>query len=85
MSFYDFVHTHNLKNKGTSNIKTQQILSSLGLSDVGMYLIDGPFSEDMGIVNLHPSKGTRWVCYINEKYFDSYGCAPPKKQSKFII
>ena len=36
-------------------------------------------------MNLHPSKGTNWVCYIIECYFDSYGCVPPKKLSKFII
>ena len=81
----DFVRKHNLKNKATSNIKTQQILSSLGLSDVGTYLGDGLFQSDIGTVNLYPSKGTHWVCYINEKYFDSYGCSPPKKLSKFII
>ena len=57
----------------------------MGLSDVGIYLRDGPFSTDFGIVNLHPSKGTHWVSYLNENYFDSYGCVPPKKLSKFII
>ena len=50
-----------------------------------MYLGDGPFSSDIGIVNLHPTKGSHWVVYINENYFDSYGCVPPKKLSKFII
>ena len=84
-SFNGFVLKNNLKNKATSNIKIQQILSYLGLSDVGIYLRDGPFSTDIGIVNLHPSKGTHWVCYINENYFDSYGCVCPKKLSKFII
>ena len=49
------------------------------------YLRDGLFSTDIGIVNLHPSKGTHWVCYINEKYFDSYGCFSPKNLSRFII
>ena len=85
LTFNDFVLKHNLKNKATSNIKIQQILSCLGLSDVGIYLRDGPFSTDAGIVNLHPSKGTHWVCYLNENYFDSYGCVCPKKLSKFII
>ena len=85
MTFNDFIKKHNLKNKATSNIKIQNILSSLSLNDVGIYLRDGPFSSDIGIVNLHPSKGTHWVCYINENYFDSYGCSPPKKLSKFII
>ena len=85
MTFNDFVLENNLNNKATSNIKIQQILSCLGLSDVGIYLRDGLFSTDVGIVNLHPLKGTHWVCYINENYFDSYGCVCPKKLSKFII
>ena len=85
MSFNDFVHKYNLKNKGTSNIKIQKVLTSIGLDNINIYLGDGPFSSDIGIVNLHPSKGTHWVCYINENYFDSYGCVCPKKLSKFII
>ena len=85
ITFNDFVQKYNLKNKATSNIKIQQVLSSLSLSDVGIYLRDGPFESDIGIVNLHPSKGTHWVSYINEIYFDIYSCPPPKKLSKFII
>ena len=57
----------------------------MSLNDVGMYLRDGPLKTDIGIVNLHPSKGTHWVCFTNENYFDSYGCVCPKKLSKFII
>ena len=83
--FNDFIKKHNIKSKATSNIKIQHILSSLSLNDVGIYLRDGPFESHIGIVNLHPSKGTHWVLYVNENYFDSYGCAPPKKLSKFII
>ena len=49
------------------------------------YLKDGPFSSDIGIVNLHSSKETHRVCYINKKKFDSYGGVPPKKQSNIII
>ena len=63
----------------------QQVLSSSGLNDVGIYLRDGPFLKDNGIVNLLPSKGTLWVFYINENYFDSCGCVCPNKLSKFII
>ena len=85
MSFNEFIKKHNLKNKATSNIKIQKVLTSIGLDNVNNYLRDGPFSSDIGIVNLHPSKGTHWVCYINEIYFDSYGCVCPKKLSKFII
>ena len=76
---------NNLNKKATSNLKIQHVLLSLSLNDVGIYLRDGPFNSDIGIVNLHPSKGTHWVCYINENYFDIYGCVCPKKLSKFII
>ena len=85
MTFNDFIKKHILRNKATSNIKIQHVLSSLSLDDVGIYLRNGPFSSDIGIVNLHPSKGTHWVCYVNEKYFDSYGCVCPRKLSKFFI
>ena len=85
MTFKDFIKKHNLRNKATSITKIQQVLSSLSLNDVGIYFRDGPFRTDIGIVNLHPSKGTHWVCHVNEKYFESYGVVCPKKMSKFII
>ena len=85
MTFNDFVHRHNLKNKATSIIKIQQVLSSLSLNDVDIHLRDGPLSKGIGIVNLHPSRCNLSVCYINEKYSDNYGCSPPQNQSKFII
>ena len=85
MTFIEFIKKHNLRNKATSKIKIQRVLSFLSLNDVGIYLRDGPFESDIGIVNLHPSKGTHWVCYINENYFDSYGIICPKKLSKFNI
>ena len=68
-----------------SNIKIQQVPNSIGVDNLRIYLGDGPFSSDIGIVNIHPSKGTHWVVYINENYFDSYDCAPPQKLSEFII
>ena len=58
MTFNDFVKKYNLKNEATSNIKIQQVLKSIGLDNVKFYLRDGPFSSDIGIVNLHPSIGT---------------------------
>ena len=85
MSFDDFIKKYKLKNKAKSNLKIQQVLDSIGLNNVGIYLRDGPFSSDIGIVNLHPSRGTHWVSYINENYLDSYGVVCPKKLSQFII
>jgi len=85
ITFNDFVQKFNLKNKATSNIKIHQVLNSIGLDNVGIYLRDGPFKTDIGIVNLHPNRGSHWILYIDENYFDSYGCVPPKKLSNFII
>ena len=84
LTFNEFIKKHNLRNKATSNIKIQKVLSSLSLNDVGIYLREGSFKSDIAIVNLHPSKSTHWVCYIYEHYFDSYGITPPRKLSKFI-
>ena len=83
MLFNDFVHKYNLKNKATSKIKNFRVLSSFGLDKVGKYLRDGPFKSDIGIVNLHPTKGTHWIANIDENYSDSYGCSP-QKLSKLI-
>ena len=85
IGFNDFIKKHNLRNKATSNMKTQQVLSSLSLKDVGFFLRNGPFSTDVRIVKLHSSKGTHWVLYTDENYFDSYGCTLPQKLPKFII
>ena len=85
MTFNDFIKKYKLKNEATSNIKIQQVLSSLSLNDVGIYLRDGPFKSDIGVVNLHPTKGSHWISYMNENYFDSYGVVCPKKLSKFNI
>ena len=85
MSLNDFVQKYKLKNKAKSNLKTYKVLSSIGLDNAGIYLRDGPFSSDVGIVNLHPSKGTHWVTYKKKNYFDSYGCSRPQKLSKFFI
>ena len=79
MSFNDSIHKHKLKNQATSILKIQQDLSSFGWSDIGIYLRDGNFSSNIGIVSLHQSKGTHWVVYINQNFFASYGSSPPQK------
>ena len=66
ITFNDSVHKYKLKNKATSNIKIQQVLDSSRLNNIGIFLRDGPFLSDIGIDNLHPAKGTHWVCYIKK-------------------
>ena len=39
---------------------------------------DDTFCTKSGAVNLRQSKGTHWVMFINEYYFDSYGYPPPR-------
>ena len=85
MTFNDFIKKNKLKIKATSNIKIQQVLNSIGLINVNIYIRGGPFSSDIGIVNLHPTRSSHWVSYIHEYYFDSYWITPPRKLSKFII
>ena len=59
MAFNDFVQKYNLKNKATGSLKLYEVLKKIGLnSEVGIYLMNGPFSTDKRIVNLHPPKGT---------------------------
>ena len=85
MTFNDFIYNYNLKNKATSNIKIYEVLKKMGLDlKVGIFLRDEIFSTNCGIVNLHPSRGTHWVLYIKDCYFDSYGCPPPKKLLKCL-
>ena len=62
MTFNDFVVKNRLKNEATSNLKIYEVLCSIGLNKVGIYLRDGPFESDIGIENLHPLKRTHWVC-----------------------
>ena len=46
-------------------------------------MINLPPHQDL--VNLHPTKGTHWVMFVNEFYFDSYGCPPPTNIQRFLI
>ena len=84
-SFADFVFQYNLKKKATSNIKLQQMLKRLGLHfKVSVFVRNGIFSTNSGILNLQHSKGSHWVCYIGDSYFDSYWCSPFKKSPNYI-
>ena len=51
---------------------------------MGTHKRDDFFSTKFGIVNLHSTKGTHWICYVGKDYFDSYRCAPPKNILSYI-
>ena len=89
--FKEFVEKYGLKNEATSNVKIKEILNELDVrvasrvaSPCEIYMRDDKFTTTSGIVNLHPTKGTHWVMFINEFYFDSYGCPPPLNILSFI-
>ena len=73
MLFNDFIHKYNLKNKATSTIRFYQIISSIGIDNVDIFLRDRLFKPVLGIVNSHLTEGTLWVLFVHECYFDSYG------------
>ena len=81
----DFIHDTVLKNKTTSYIKIQKVLSSVDLNDAGICLRDGPVANDVGFVNKNPNNGKVWVAYIGQICFDAYGVHPHDKLAKFSI
>ena len=83
LSFKEFGNKYGLKNEATSNVEIKEILKLMNTS-CGIYMRDDKFTTTSGIVNLHPTKGTHWVMFINEYYFDSYGCPPPLNITKQI-
>ena len=83
LSFKEFVNKYGLKNEATSNVEIKEILKLMNTS-CGIYMRDDKFITTSGIVNLHPTKGTPWVMFVNEFYFDSYGCPPPLNITKQI-
>ena len=83
LSFKEFVNKYGIKNEATSNVEIKEILKLMNTS-CGIYMRDDKFITTSGIVNLHPTKGTHWVMFINEYYFDSYGCPPPLNITKQI-
>ena len=83
LSFKEFVIKYGLKNEATSNVEIKEILKLMNTS-CGIYMRDDKFTTTSGIVNLHPTKGTHWVMFTNQNYFDSYGCPPPLNITKQI-
>ena len=83
LSFKEFANKYGLKNEATSNVEIEEILKLMNTS-CGIYMRDDKFITTSGIVNFHPTKGTHWVMFVNEFYFDSYGCPPPLNITKQI-
>ncbi len=85
MDLNAFMKQYKLQNRATSNKKISEVINKLGIKDFNIYMRDDKLTTKQGIINLHPEKGTHWVCYFmggweNSKsfYFDSYGHRAPK-------
>ena len=83
LSFKKIGNKYGLKNEATSNIEIKEILKLMNTS-CRIYMRDDKFITTSGIVTLHPTKGTHWVMFTNQNYFDSYGCQPPLNITKQI-
>ena len=77
LSFKEFIEKYRLPNEATSNVKIKKNLKLMNITECGIYMRDDKFTTTSDKVNLHPTKGTHWVMFVNEFYFDSYGCPPP--------
>ena len=76
ISLKELVNKYGLENAATNNVRIKEILLFLN-TPCGLYLRDDTFFTKSGIINLPPTKRTHWVMFINECYFDSYGCPTP--------
>ena len=83
LSFKELVDKNGLKDEATSNVKIKEILQIINIS-CRIYMTDDEFTTTAGIVNLHPTKGTQWVMFTNQNYFDSYGYPQPTNLMKQI-
>ena len=63
LSLKEFVEKYRLKNEATSNVKIKERLNEIG-SPAGVFMRDDKFTTTAGIVNLHPTKGTHWLCLL---------------------
>jgi hypothetical protein len=86
LSFVDFMKRYKLENAATSNVKISEVINKLGVKDFNIYMGNDKLTTKQGIINMHTTKGTHWVCYIinnkQNKYFDSYGQKPNQNIAK---
>lgn len=79
MNFKDFIKKYNLKNASTNSSEITIIINEIGIQNFGIYLSDGALKTKQGLINFDNKKGTHWVCYYENNYFDSYGRKPDKR------
>ena len=81
LSFTNVVNIFKLKNKATSDTNIKEVPKGLELKTT-IYTRESKCTTNYGTLNFHPSRGTRWVSYIHEYCFDSYGTRTPNLLTK---
>ena len=85
LSFKEFLDRYELKDKATSNVKLNKNILDIFMNEMnihdpcGVYMRDAALATNSGIVKIHLTKGSHWVMFVDEFYFDSYGCPPSVK------
>ena len=76
MNLKEFMKEHKLKNEATKGSKLVEVASKLKLKDFNIYIRTDKLNSKQGIINLtdNYSKGTHFVAFYENKYFDSF-CA----------
>ena len=75
--FEEFCRKYGLKNASTSSDEIYKVVQELGLKDFGIYTDNQKLKTKCGLINLdEKGRGTHWVCYYENNYFDSFGGPP---------
>ena len=75
--FEEFCRKYGLKNASTSSDEIYKVAKDIGLKDFSIYTDDQKLKTKCGLINLdEKGKGTHWVCYYENNYFDSFGGPP---------
>ena len=76
-SFKKSITSYDLKSQATSNIKKKEVVNKVEIN-TNFHQRHNKLRTKDGISNFETTKGTDWVAYINQNYFDSCGCRPRK-------
>ena len=81
IDFEAFCQQYKLENKPTTGDKILSVAEKIGLKSFNIYLRNNELTTKQGVINLsnNPFKGTHWVAYNGNKYFDSYLVEPPNE------
>ena len=80
MNVKQFMKEYELQNRATKGSKLVEVANKLKLKDFNIYIRTDNLTSKQGIINLtdNYSKGTHFIAFYENKYFDSFCVQPPK-------